>query len=107
MKGAEILLAQGWSPAPGWSMDNLPGPTVKGQAGKSPSIPPEERPARGDPVSLKEKLRSVFDSMDKDHDGRVSYKEWMRGLSKHEAVLSEAYGGGEYAGGRGGLQKAR
>ena len=38
-------------------------------------------------------LESVFNSMDKDHNGRVSYKEWMRGLAKNEALLSRSFGG--------------
>ena len=31
--------------------------------------------------------------MDQDDDGSVSYKEWMRGLAKNEALLAKAFGG--------------
>jgi len=43
--------------------------------------------------SFRGELRAAFNQMDKNGDGSVSYKEWMRGLAMHEVLLSKAFGG--------------
>ena len=48
--------------------------------------------AMSDPVGRAE-LKALFESLDKDGDGRLSYKEWMRGLDKNVEVLSKHFGG--------------
>jgi len=37
-------------------------------------------------------LKELFNHLDKDGDGKVSYKEWMRGLRGTQALLSKYYG---------------
>jgi len=38
-------------------------------------------------------LEIVFESLDTNNDGKISYKEWMRGLTKNQALLAKAFGG--------------
>merc|ERR1712193_518890 len=41
----------------------------------------------------KEDLRKFFDSLDKDHNGKVSSKEWGHALGKNKDIMSKYFGG--------------
>jgi len=52
-------------------------------------VEPDETP-RGSGV---DQLRSLFESLDKDSDGKVSSKEWGGQLKRNQAALSKHFGG--------------
>lgn len=41
----------------------------------------------------KAELRTFFDSLDKDHNGKVSSKEWGHALGKNKEIMSKYFGG--------------
>merc|ERR1719353_33502 len=40
-----------------------------------------------------EELRKLFDTLDKDNDGKVTGQEWGKKVKEHQAVLSKYFGG--------------
>jgi hypothetical protein len=40
-----------------------------------------------------EELRNLFDSLDKDHDGKVTGQEWGKKVKEHQTLLAKYFGG--------------
>merc|ERR1719451_135252 len=52
-----------------------------------------EGPAADDASKGLEELRNLFDSLDKDHDGKVTGKEWGKKVKENQSLLSKYFGG--------------
>merc|ERR1719171_2863409 len=53
----------------------------------------EEGPAAADASKSLEELRNLFDSLDKDHDGKVTGKEWGKKVKENQTLLAKYFGG--------------
>jgi len=56
-------------------------------------LPAAPEPPAADASKGLAELRNLFDSLDKDHDGKVTGQEWGKKVKEHQTLLAKYFGG--------------